>query len=49
MTRMRHHLSRKPNRAVTIRGMGFSGSVDIVRRYLNELDSLAIPDKAASY
>lgn len=29
-----------------IRGMGFTGSVDIVRRYLNELDSLAIPEKA---
>jgi transposase len=29
-----------------IRGMGFTGSVDIVRRYLNELDSLGIPEKA---
>lgn len=29
-----------------IRGMGFTGSVDIVRRYLNELDSADIPEKA---
>jgi transposase len=29
-----------------IRGMGFTGSVDIVRRYLNELDSHRFPEKA---
>ena len=29
-----------------IRGMGFTGSVDIVRRYLRELDSGGVPEKA---
>lgn len=32
--------------AEEIQGMGFTGSVDIVRRYLKELDSQRIPEKA---
>ena len=32
--------------AEEIRGMGFTGSVDIVRRYLRELDSAGVPEKA---
>jgi transposase len=32
--------------AEEIRGMGFNGSVDIVRRYVRELDRRGVPDKA---